>query len=58
MRVIIYDDELLFSKVSGSLLAMGGLKVMGFPTTTEDGLKVVQSVHTHACLADMSPVVW
>ncbi len=57
MRVIIYDDELLFSEALGPLLAMRGLEVMGFPTTTEGALRMVQTVPAHACLVDMSPVV-
>ena len=55
MRVIIYDDELLFSEAPGSLLAMRGLEVMGFPTTSEGELRMVQTVPAHASLVKMPP---
>ena len=55
MRVIIYADELLFSEALGSLLGMRGIEVMGFPTTTEDALRMVQTLPADAFIAKMSP---
>jgi DNA-binding NarL/FixJ family response regulator len=56
MRVIIYDDELLFREARGSLLAMRGFEFVGFLGTTEDALMMVQAVPAHA-LSRHPPVV-
>jgi DNA-binding NarL/FixJ family response regulator len=55
VRVIIYDDQLLFSEAIASLFAERGHEVVGFPTTTEDALRMVQTIPADACLVEMSP---
>ena len=54
MRVIIYDDQLLFSEALASLLSERGHECVGLATTLEEALRMVQTVPADAFLVEMS----
>ncbi|HLI15092.1 MAG TPA: response regulator transcription factor [Acidimicrobiales bacterium] len=53
MRLIIYDEHLLFSEALSSLFASRGHEVLACPTTPEETAELAATSEVDACLLDL-----